>query len=157
MHDVNTYLNERAEDLMVYKMPRNKNLMDEIFAFNPMNLDATPSAKLSMFAIGLAQFLIYFTSQINKSRVKLMQKERQLELYITQSPLKGKTKSDKRAMVIEANHELQQIVIDIEALEAELKMTENLEKYYVEIINSLKRELTRREVEMKFTRDERRL
>jgi len=36
-------------------------------------------------------------------------------------------------------------------------MTENLEKYYVEIINSLKRELTRREHEHRFARDERRL
>ena len=50
-----------------------------------------------------------------------------------------------------------QIDLDITALECELKMTDNLEKYYTELINSLKRELTRRESELKFVRNERRL
>ena len=36
-------------------------------------------------------------------------------------------------------------------------MTEGLEKYYVELINAFKRELTRRDQEQKFARDERRL
>lgn len=157
MTDINEYLNERAEKLMVYKMPRNEDLMEEIFKFNPMNLQATPSESLSKYAIGLAQFLIYFTSKVNQSRVKLMQKERLLDLYISRSPIKAKTKIEKRRLVITDNAELHQVEIDIEALEAELKMTENLEKYYIELINALKRELTRRDVEHRFTRDERRL
>ena len=52
---------------------------------------------------------------------------------------------------------MKQIETDIEALEGEVKMTENLEKYYIELINAFKRELTRRETERKFSRDERRL
>ena len=34
MNDINPYLNERSEELMVYKMPRNETLMDEIFEFD---------------------------------------------------------------------------------------------------------------------------
>jgi hypothetical protein len=157
MNDINKHLNNRAEELMVFKMPRNKTLMDEIFAFDPRNLEATASAKLSEYTIGLAQFLIYFSSQINSTKVKLMQKNRAVDVAVSQSDIKGKTKAEVRQKVIDADTELQQIYVDVQALEGEIKMTEGLEKYYVELINSLKRELTRREQELKFTRDERRL
>jgi hypothetical protein len=150
-------LNERAEELMVYKMPRNVDLMDEIFAFDPRNLEATPSAKVSQYAIGLSQFLIFFTSQINKSKVLLMQKERIVDSYVAQSDIKAKTVQEKRIKVIESSPELKIISDAMELLECEIQMTENLEKYYIELINSLKRELTRREVEQKFSRDERRI
>jgi len=151
------YLNKRSEELMVYKMPRNKTLMDEIFAFDPKDLEATSSADISKYTIGLSQFLIYFASQINATRVKLMQKNRVIDVAVAQSDIKGSTKAEKRQKVIDSDENLQQIDIDIQALEGEIKMTEGLEKYYVELINSFKRELTRREHEQKFNRDERRL
>lgn len=157
MNDVNKYLNDRSKELMVYKMPRNEGLMNEIFAFDPRNLEATPASDISKYAIGLAQFLIFFSSQINASKVKLIQKNRVIETYINQADVKAKTKAEKRHKVIEANPELKKIETDIEALEGEIKMTENLEKYYIELINAFKRELTRRETERKFSRDERRL
>jgi len=142
---------------MVFKMPRNETLMDEIFAFDPRNLEATPSAKISEYTIGLSQFLIYFSSQINQTKVKLMQKNRVVDLAVNKSEVKGKTKAEIRQKVIDSDSELQQIDLDTHALEGEIKMTEGLEKYYVELINSLKRELTRREQELKFSRAERRL
>jgi len=142
---------------MVYNMPRNEALMDEIFAFDPRSLEATASADISKYAIGLAQFLIFFSSQINMTKVKLIQKNRVIDTYINQSDIKARTKAEKRHKVIEANQELKQIETDIEALEAEVKMTDNLEKYYIELINAFKRELTRRDTERKFSRDERRL
>ena len=142
---------------MVFKMPRNETLMDEIFEFDPRNLEATPSAKISEYTIGLSQFLIYFSSQINQTKVKLMQKNRAVDLAVNKSEIKGKTKAEIRQKVIDSDSELQQIDLDTHALEGEIKMTEGLEKYYVELINSFKRELTRREHEQKFSRDERRL
>ena len=157
MGDVNQYLNERSEELMVFKMPRNIPLMEEIFAFDPRNLEATSSAKISQFAIGLSQFLIFFTSQINKSKVLLIQKNRALEVKVSQSDIKAKTLQEKRRLAIESDPALQKIESEIEMYECEIKMTENIEKYYIEIINSFKRELTRREWEMKFSRDERRM
>ncbi len=150
-------IDKRAEELMVYKMPKNAPLMDEIFQFDPRNLEATASAKISQYTIGLAQFLIFFASQINKTKVSLMQKNRVIDTYVNKSPLKGKTKAETRQKVIDYHEELQAIETGIEMLEAEIKLTDGLEKYYTELINSFKRELTRREVEMKFSRDERRL
>jgi predicted component of type VI protein secretion system len=157
MNDINKYLNDRSKELMVYNMPRNEGLMNEIFAFDPRNLEATPAADISKYAIGLAQFLIFFSSQINATKVKLIQKNRVIDTYINQSDIKAKTKAEKRNKVIEANPELKQIETDIEALEAEVKMTDGLEKYYLELINAFKRELTRREIERKFSRDERKM
>jgi hypothetical protein len=157
MNDINEYLNKRSAELLMYKMPKNENLMNEIFAFDPRNLEATPAVDISKYAICLAQFLIFFSSQINATKVKLIQKNRVIDTYINQSDIKAKTKADKRNKVIEANPELKQIEIDIEALEAEVKMTDGLEKYYLELINAFKRELTRRETERKFSRDERRI
>jgi len=157
MHSINDYLNKRSEDLMVYKMPKNEYLMNEIFAFDPRNLEATPSVKISEYTIGLSQFLIYFSSQINATKVKLIQKNRVIDIAVSNSDIKGGTKAEKRQKVIDSNPNLQQIDMDIQALESEVRMTEGLEKYYVELINSFKRELTRREHEQKFARDERRL
>ncbi len=150
-------LNKRAEELMVFKQPKNGDLMTEIFAFDPRNLEATSSADISKYTIGLGQFLIYLQAQINKTKVQLMQKNRVIETYINQSELKGKTKADKRQKVINAHEELQAIDKGIELLECEIQLTEGQDKYYTEVINGLKRELTRREFEMKFSRDERRL
>jgi predicted component of type VI protein secretion system len=157
MSNINDYLNQRQEELMVYKMPRNEALMDEIFAFDPRNLESTSAADVSKYTIGIAQFLIFFSSQINNTRMKLIQKNRVIDTYINQSDIKAKTKAEKRYKVIAASPELKQIEIDIEALEAEVKMTDNLEKYYIELINAFKRELTRRDTERRFSRDERRL
>ena len=151
-------LQKKAEDMMVFKMPKNSDLMDEIFQFDPRNLESTSSAKLSMYAIGLMQFVVFITSQINKSRVLLMQKHRLIEIAVNKSPeAKGKTKADRLQKVIEASTDLKETASEILMLEAELKLTENYDKYLVELAKSIKRELTRREAEMKFSRDERRL
>lgn len=153
MDRVNEYLNKRANELMVYRMTKNETLMDEIFKFDPRYLETIGGADLSKYAIGLSQFLIYFTSQINKSKVLLMQKKRVVDVYVNKSDIKARTRAEKVRKVIDENESLQEIELDIEALESELMMTENLEKYYVELINSIKRELTRRENEKKFVRD----
>jgi len=117
---INNSLNKRAEELMVFKMPKNEGLMNEIFQFDVRNLEATPSAKISQYTIGLSQFLIFFTSQINKTKVQLMQKNRVIDTYVNQSELKGRTKSDKRQKVIDEHPELQAIEKGVEVLEGEI-------------------------------------
>jgi len=159
MNNVNDYLNEKAEKLMVYKMPRNENLMEEIFNYDPRTLESTSSKDISKYAVGLAQFLIYFTSEVNKTKVLLMQKKRFMEMSIEQSEItKGRlTKAEYKRKVISSSEELQKVEIDTEALEQEIIMTENLDHSYVELINTFKRELGRRDNELKFARDERRM
>jgi predicted component of type VI protein secretion system len=151
MPNIDEHLKRRSEELMVHKMPRNKFLMDEIFEFDPKNLEATSSANISKYTIGLAQFLIYFTSQINNTKVWIVRKNRIIDTFVNKSDIKAKTKAEKYLKVIDSNPELQKIQAELETLEGEVKMTENLEKYYIELINAFKRELTRRET------DERRL
>lgn len=159
MNKITEYLNNRAKELMVYKVPKNEALMEEIFSYDPRTLESTSSEDISKYAIGLAQFLIFFASQINKSKVLLMQKRKFMETAVKQSTIvKGRsTKADHKRGVIEASEELQKIELDIEALDQEIIMTENLERYYIELINCFKRELTRREHELKFAQDERKL
>jgi hypothetical protein len=89
--------------------------------------------------------------------VLLTQKNRALEVKIAQQDIKAKTLQEKRRAAIAADPELQKIESEIEMYDCEIKMTDNIEKYYIELINSFKRELSRREWEMKFSRDERRL
>jgi len=150
------YLKRRREELLLDKMPRNESIMDEIFSFDVHSLEATPAIKISQFIIGLSQFIIYFGSQVNNTKVSLMQKRNIIESYIDRSPIKAKTKAEKRRQVIDANQELKQIELGIEKDEQELALVENREKYLLELINSFKRELTRRENEIKLVRTERR-
>lgn len=159
MDKINKYLNKRSEELMLYKVPKNEALMEEIFNYDPRTLESTSGKDISKYTIGLAQFLIFFTSQINKSKVLLMQKRKFMETAVKQSTIVkgGLTKADYKRKVIEASEELQKVELDIEALEQEIVMTENLERYHIELINTFKRELTRREHELKFVRDERKL
>ena len=159
MSKVNEYLNTKAEKLMVYKMPRNKDLMEEIFSYDPSTLDVTSGEDISKYTIGISQFLIYFASEVNKSKVLLMQKKRFVEISVEQSEIvKGRlTKAEYKRKIIDSNEELKKVEVDMEALEQEVVMTENLERYYIELINSFKKELTRREHELKFTRDERKM
>ena len=118
MNKVNEYLNKKAEKLMVYKMPRNESLMEEIFNYDPRTLDSTNSENISKYAIGISQFLIYFTSEVNKSKILLMQKKRFIETSIEQSGIvkARSTKAEYRRKVIDSSEELKQDEIYIEAL-----------------------------------------
>jgi hypothetical protein len=137
-------------------MPKNEDIMEEIFSFDVRNLESTPSIKISQFIIGLSQFIIYFGSQVNKTKVSVMQKRNMVDSYVIRSDIKAKTKAEKRRKVIDANPELAQIELGIESDEQELTLIENREKYLMELINSFKRELTRRENEIRLVRTERR-
>jgi len=157
MMNTSDYLKRRREELLLDKMPKNEYIMDEIFLFDVRNLEATPSIKISQFIIGLSQFIIYFSSQVNKTKASLMQKRNMIEYYVTRSDIKAKTKAEKYHKVIDANPELVQIELGIKSEEQELALVENREKYLLELINSFKRELTRRDNEIKMIRTERRV
>lgn len=149
------YLKKRSEELMLDKMPKNEKIMDEIFKFDVRNLENTSSVKISQYVIGLSQFIIYFGSQVNRTRVSLMQKRDMVDSYISKSELKGRTKAEKRQKVIDANPELKQIELGIKLAEQELALVENRERYLLELVNAFKRELTRRETEVRMVRTER--
>jgi len=151
------YLKRRREELLLDKMPKNEYIMDEIFSFDVRNLESTPSIKISQFIIGLSQFIIYFGSQVNKTKVSLMQKRNVIDSHINRSDIKAKTKAEKYRKVVDAKPELVQIELGIKSEEQELALVENREKYLLELITSFKRELTRRDNEIKMIRTERRV
>jgi len=149
MDKIDKYLNSRADDFLMYKVSPNNELMDEIFSFDPRTVESVSGATISKYIIGLSQFLIYFSSQANKSKVLLMKKRRFLDLHVSQSSISGKTKAEKFRKVIDADGELQKVEEDIIALEQELTMLDSLDKYYLELINAFKKELGRKESELK--------
>lgn len=149
-------LNKLIEDLMLEKMPRNESIMDEIFKFNVYDLEATDSVKISQYIIGLSQFLIYFSSQVNKTKMSLMQKKKILSAQVDRSEVSGRNREIRRRKTIDDSPELKQIELGIELEEQELQLVENREQYLLELIQAFKRELTRRELELKMVRNERR-
>ena len=86
----------------------------------------------------------------------MLQKRRLLDLKVSESDLKTKTKIEKRTKVIESSPELQLISDAMEGLSDELTMLEGTVSYFIELINAFKRELTRREKELEWSRYERR-
>jgi len=146
------YLKRRVSCYGIGKMPRNDAIIDEIFAFDVYKLEGTASVKLSQFIIGLSQFLIYISSQINNTKVSIMQKKKIIDEAVNKSELKGKTQIEKRFKVIESVPDLKILSDQIAVEEQELVLTDNYEKYLVELVSSFKRELTRRDAEYKLSR-----
>lgn len=145
-----------AEYGFIDKMPRNDALLEEVFKFDPRNLEQTRSITISKYTIALAQYVIYLNSQINKKRMLLMQKRRTLEIQVNQSDVKAKTKIEKKRIVIDNDEALVIIEQGIYKLEDELALLDGSVNYFIELINAFKRELTRREKELEWTRYERR-
>ena len=81
--NTNEYLKRRSKELLLDKMPKNEEIMDEIFSFDVRNLESTTSTKLSQFVIGLSQFIIYFGSQVNQTKISLMQKRNMIDSYFS--------------------------------------------------------------------------
>ena len=155
MDILNDALKKRAEELMLNKAPRNETIMDEVFNFNVYDLESTDTTKIGQFIVGIAQFLMYFGTQVNKTKVDLMQKKKIIDSYVERNnDVKGTVK-EKRRKVIDSNPELIQIELAMELAEQEITLVENREKYLLELMNAFKRELTRRENELKMVRTER--
>ena len=152
---IGEYLSKRSAELLLDKMPKNESIMNEIFEFDVENLESTSSVKISQFIIGLSQFIIYFSSQVNRTKVTLLQKRNVLESHINKSSVKYRTKVERKIKVLEDNPDLQDIVASIAIDEQELALVENREQYLLELVNAFKRELTRRELEYRMSRVER--
>jgi len=128
-------------------------LIDEIFAYDSRTLGQTNSQQVSQYIIALSQYLIYFKTKFNETKMFLTRNTRNLELKIieltTDEDLKRfKTKKDLRFYVIHNKPELIEIRNNIEILQDEILLLEGIDKTISELIASFKRELTRRENEL---------
>jgi hypothetical protein len=150
------HIDKRISELMLFTIPLHSDLMDQIFCFDPNTLESTKSLDISKYVIGLSSFLVFFQSQVNMSKMLLVKKKKILNDFINQCKASGGTKEERRINAINSDEEAKLLAYDIELLEQENILTEGLIEGYIEMINAFKRELTRREQEGRYGRDERR-
>lgn len=142
------------------KIRPDKSFIDEVFKFDVRNLENTDSMEISKYATALSQYLIYFKSQVNKTKATIYKKKRFIESSVNQLITKDvlkqyKTKRDATYFIISNTASLNKVKDSIEALEEELILVEGIDKAISELIATFKRELTRRENELYQIRQER--
>ena len=151
------------KDVMSFiKIQINNDLLEEIWKFDPRQLDNIKGIQLSSFSIALAQYLIYFTYQKNivKADVYRLNKmiDRTISLILSEDKdllKKYKTKSSAVDFLISTNTFLMETQSELDILNMELMRIGGIDKTISELIATIKRELTRRENELYTVRMER--
>ena len=136
------------------------NFIEKIFAYDVNKLEATSGEEISRYNIALSQWLVYYKSQINQTRVDMLKKQRTLDgvmsYRLTKEILKEyKTKTAATEHIIKSDQELNKMQEDIFNIKDELLLIEGIDKTVHELIAAFKRELTRRENELYSVRKER--
>ena len=136
--------------------------IESIMAFDVRKLDTLDGATVSKYATALSQYLIYFRSEINQSKVNMHQKQRVLDSEINKILLdnkdilkKCKTKQAATAHIIDTSDTLKVISKAVNSIRDELVLVEGIDKTISDLVATLKRELTRRENELYTVRKER--
>lgn len=134
--------------------------INEIFSFDVSSLESTDGLVLSKYAIALGQYLIYFKSEVNKTKANLHNKQRIFESTIntlmTDDVLRTyKTKVAVREYFIQNSTQVNRDHEEIEKLKEELTLVDGIDKTVSDLIATFKRELTRRENELWQIRQER--
>ena len=153
------HLNKKSDELLLFKAKPNVSLVDEVFALNVSDLETIADEVLSKYIIVLSQYLIFFNSQMNKSRVmyKIYQKDLDRAVNVAIRDVTGKSVGERKAQVLEENAELQSLESQMSFYEHEVEIGKNHDIQVETLINALKRELTRRENENLIIRKERRM
>jgi hypothetical protein len=150
------------KDVLSFKNVKfNESLVNEIWDFNPRNLEQTHGKTIGMYIISLGQFLVYYQSQINSLRVEIKKIENFIDSYVdklltAELLKKHKTKAAAVNEVISFSSEIQQKQDTLSELKLELLQTDGIGDKVSELIATFKRELTRRENELYTERQERR-
>lgn len=151
-----------TEDMKSFeKIKVNRNLLDEIWTLDPMEIDHIDGAKISSYAIALSQYLIFFTFQKNKARAEHYRLSKYIDRTVSliiagdETFKKIKTKSTATEVIISTNESLMEAQGKLEEIDKELMYIEGMDKNISELVATLKRELTRRENELYSIRMER--
>lgn len=139
----------------------NRSLLDQVWAFDPLTLGSLDGLTVSQYSIALAQFLVYYRHEVNKTKAELAKKKKTLDSSLSMvldaaTVKKFKTKSAAEDYLINTLPELGTLSEKIDALQEELIKVDGMDKSISEYIATLKRELTRREQELFTIRAERR-
>jgi len=134
------------------KIKPTTDLVEKAFSFDFNKLEQTSSVDISKFCGALAQYLVYLRFQRNKTKMEIMKLRQQIERIIFQLLDKDilkkfKTKADAKEYLISNNETLSNMREKLDKLNYELILSEGMDKNILELINALKRELTRRSEE----------
>ncbi len=140
----------------------NQSFLDQIWKFDPFTLGSLDDITVSQYSICLAQYLIFFKSELNQTKAEIAKKRKLLDssvaIAMDASMIKlYKTKAAATDFVINSNIELSTLASVIEDLQQEVIKIEGIDKAVSEYIATFKRELTRREKELFAIRSERRI
>jgi len=146
--------------LYFQKIRPDLDFMNEIFAFDVRTLPQVDAVKISQYCIGLSQFIVYMRSEMNKTWSEISMKNRFIEstvnLLMTKDLIKTyKTKSAAYDYIVNSSDDLTKLREEIDELKRELILLEGQDKNLAELVASFKRELSRRENELYYTRMER--
>jgi hypothetical protein len=149
------------QDIYLFdKVIKDFSLVEEAMTFDARSLEATDGVKISQYCIALAQYLIYFTSTVNKTRADINSIKRFMDVSVNVSLTndlvkKYKTKAAAAEQLIMNDPILSKKREEVDALSDELVYVEGINKSIDTLIATFKRELTRRENELHSTRQER--
>lgn len=138
----------------------NNDLMNEIWSFNPQQLESYSDIQISKYTIALAQYLIYFTSQRNITKAILTRKKKDLDCMVTVALDKEllkryKTKKEAAEYLVTADAGFYSLDKEVTDLQEELIRLEGIDTSISEFIATFKREVGRREKELQAVKWER--
>jgi len=153
------HMNEHAEKLSLFKINTDDSLIEKAKSLPVRELETIDSLTLSKYVIALSQYLVFLTSQVNKSRVmyKIHSRKFEMLLYKAIKDVTGKTLTEKKAKAMEGNEALQHQEEQMHIFDLEVEVVKDIEKNITLLVNAIKRELTRREAEIGATRTSRRM
>jgi hypothetical protein len=148
------------ELLSFNKVKPQDDLINEIWTFNVSNLHSMADPLVSQYVIALAQWLVYYRSQVNDTKAQINKLQSDVEFlvstWMTKELLKEyKTQTAARDYLIRNNPESAVIYEKLQSLKYELIKVEGIDRAVSELIAAFKRELTRRENELYTIRMER--
>jgi hypothetical protein len=136
------------------KIKPSQSIVDMALSFDVKDLDTIPDTDLTKMIVGVSQYIIYITLEINKFKVQKVILDRNIEvgvaLFVASTKLSKGTKSEKRMLAVGASDELTNKDEQLNNILVELSLLENIDKYLEFYCNALKKELSRRERELTF-------
>jgi len=144
------------------KIEINQGFLDNIWKFDPTTLGALDDLTISKYSIALAQYLIFFRSELNQTKATIVKKKKLLDTSISMATTttllkKYKTKVATTEYLITTLPELSKLSEEISQLQSEITYLDGVDKSISEYIATFKRELGRREKEIFAIRAERRM
>ena len=151
------HMNDYAEQLLLFKMDPDKSLIQEAKSLPAKELEAIDSLTLSKYIVVLSQYLVFLTSQMNRSKVSYKIHSRKFEMLLNKviKDIPGKTLTEKKAKALEEDKVLQFHEEKMHLYDLEVEAVKDMDKNITFLVNAIKRELTRRETEIGIIRSER--